>query len=429
MAGNDECSYSLIAFHIGPPQEYISYARSVRDLWSGSAIMSWLSFMAMTAILGEKEDNKKRNRIIFPVLKGTPHLKYWWDLKENLKPNALHATCIPNKFIARIPDKEEAIKLAESCEDAAKSALKALSEAVKNKIAPLFNEKCSDWDANWDAQVESYFEIRTSVIHFGDLDDTKEQKNNILNRIKELEVYKDKTNNSEWTDFTFLYDYIGKLQETKRSVKHFPNYIPKGVEKIIKVKDEEEKIMIYTPKCSVMGTYEQMGPADFTESAEFWKQLSEKEDWSSFEGVRIRSGERFSALSLTKRYAPIIKKNDLDGLKCDSPIKKGLETFCELLNTQRIPDTYTIAASEWLDKTIKNLKQNGSESKDSVLDWRKRTSKKYKHIPDPDAKKEKEFYYNDKDWNGSWLHMKDQTKEKTKKTEPRLLKRKFLKMY
>lgn len=35
---------ALLSFNLGPVQSFIAAARSVRDLWSGSAILSWLTF-------------------------------------------------------------------------------------------------------------------------------------------------------------------------------------------------------------------------------------------------------------------------------------------------------------------------------------------------------------------------------------------------
>ena len=39
---HDKTSSFLIKFQIGPVQEFIAQARSTRDLWSGSYLLSWL---------------------------------------------------------------------------------------------------------------------------------------------------------------------------------------------------------------------------------------------------------------------------------------------------------------------------------------------------------------------------------------------------
>src|SRR5262245_29795146 len=46
----DDDRSSLIAFWIGPAQPFIAGARSVRDLWLGSRILSWLTTRAMVPI-------------------------------------------------------------------------------------------------------------------------------------------------------------------------------------------------------------------------------------------------------------------------------------------------------------------------------------------------------------------------------------------
>ena len=57
---------SFILFNLGPVQEFIAQARSTRDLWSGSYMLSWLTAHAMKAV----SDYNGPDSVVFPSLSG-----------------------------------------------------------------------------------------------------------------------------------------------------------------------------------------------------------------------------------------------------------------------------------------------------------------------------------------------------------------------
>ena len=83
------------------------------------------------------------------------------------------------------------------------------------------------------------------------------------------------------------------------------------------------------PKCSLLGSYEQVGPTDADAANDFWDNLQER---LSVGGVRIRAGERLSSIALCKRLAAPTTLASEFGLGVDD---------------LRFPDA-TIAASLWL---------------------------------------------------------------------------------
>jgi CRISPR-associated protein Cmr2 len=94
-----------------------------------------------------------------------------------------------------------------------------------------------------------------------------------------------------------------------------------------------------------------MGPDDFSASRQFWEQAAQS---LSVEGVRLRRGEAHCAIALVKRFAvPAFLRKTL-----------SLKT-----RDLRFPDTWTIAAAEWLQR--------------AGIDWRQDWG-----VP----------------WNGHWLH-------------------------
>jgi CRISPR-associated protein Cmr2 len=110
-------------------------------------------------------------------------------------------------------------------------------------------------------------------------------------------------------------ELLGRLAEAGRGVRHVPEYRAAG--------DVPQK-------CSLLGTYEQMGPARLKESGEFW------DDWARLvrlRGTRTRPNERLCAVSLVKRFAWPALLADRLGL----PVEE-----------LRFADTATVAAALWL---------------------------------------------------------------------------------
>ncbi|HRR55592.1 MAG TPA: type III-B CRISPR-associated protein Cas10/Cmr2, partial [Acidobacteriota bacterium] len=59
---------AFLLFQLGPVQDFIQQARSTRDLWSGSYLLSWLMAHAMKAVT----DQVGPDAVIFPSLRGQP---------------------------------------------------------------------------------------------------------------------------------------------------------------------------------------------------------------------------------------------------------------------------------------------------------------------------------------------------------------------
>ena len=138
-------------------------------------------------------------------------------------------------------------------------------------------------------------------------------------------------------------ELLSRLLDATRSVRHVPSYFPDGP---------------VPQKCTLLGTYEQMGPYKLAESREFWRQFAEK---GPHEGTRTDRNERLCAISLVKRFA-------------------WAAFFTEELNIhstgRRFADTATISAVPWLS---------------------------HRPVLDPEAVRERE-----RTWSGQWLHCKNQ---------------------
>src|SRR6202035_1604331 len=64
---------ALLTFALGPVQPFIAAARTVRDLWTGSYLLSWLTFAAMRPVLEECGPAA----VLSPALRGNPLMDRW----------------------------------------------------------------------------------------------------------------------------------------------------------------------------------------------------------------------------------------------------------------------------------------------------------------------------------------------------------------
>src|ERR1035437_8632199 len=131
---------AFLKFQLGPVQDFIAAARSIRDLWSGSYLLSWLMAAGMRALSAEVGPDA----VVFPNLRGQPLFDlHWrdelwskvnigsqtvwesldWPNRELLTPN------LPNVFLAVVPA-EQAAELGQAVEEAVQNEWKRIAEAV-----------------------------------------------------------------------------------------------------------------------------------------------------------------------------------------------------------------------------------------------------------------------------------------------------------
>jgi hypothetical protein len=136
-------SPAFLKFQIGPVQEFIQAARSTRDLWSGSYLLSWLMAHGMAALALRIGPDS----VIFPNLRDQPlidiamkeplwdrvrvgdksvwnsHGSLRWSTAQLLTPN------LPNVFLAVVPS-DRAATLAREVESAIQEEWKRIAASV-----------------------------------------------------------------------------------------------------------------------------------------------------------------------------------------------------------------------------------------------------------------------------------------------------------
>ncbi|MCR4413895.1 MAG: type III-B CRISPR-associated protein Cas10/Cmr2, partial [Thermoguttaceae bacterium] len=386
---------AFLSFAIGPVQPFIEAARSLRDLWSGSMILAWLTFQAMLPVV----ERLGPTSLVYPAVRGLPWLDLWLRDKKQLSaidappPERCAIPCIPNRFLALVPwgeDGREAQELALACEEKARQAWRDLAEKVRDRLHHVFEDHVeaglrADWDRHWLHQIENYFELHTAVLPLHRATDEELAKllagketfdkafpeagkvRKLANAIPDqecpgyvlhsrCEAGHDSDGPGPCRDCGEPSEIVGhihnaglwqhrlelssRLMQARRSIRHVPPATP------VAVGNEE-----FPPKCSLLGSYEQMGPAGLDDSRKFWDEVRKK---CKLEGVRLRERERFCAVALVKRFAaPAFLRKKLHLSK---------EDF-------RYEDTATVAAACWLEKHPDLEAYSRSQHSSQWLHW------------------------------------------------------------
>lgn len=370
IASAERGGRAYLSFQIGPVQEFIEASRTVRDLWSGSALLSWLVLAGMRPVL----ERVGPTAFVFPLLRGSPLVDLWLREKDvpSLAPFSGPGTpvlSLPHKFLAVVPRGDGDALLTE-CREAveiewlriASEVRRAIDKGIRKRLDPILSE---GWDQRWDEQVRGFFSAHTSLLPASDMrsDDAiaslvggKDTK--FATTFSEIEAVRqlsdalsadgrkpgyDRRDSGRWS---LHVEMSARVMEAQRRVARLP--VTSAVDNV-------------PGKCSLLGTWEQMGPAGLDQSREFWERLR-ADGGVSIDGVRLRSGERLSAPSLIRRFAaPVVLADEIG----------------RSANNLRFPDTATIGAREWLQRAaidpaeVRDRKGSGTWS-GQWLHWTKR---------------------------------------------------------
>lgn len=150
--------HSLIKFQIGPVQDFIAAARSTRDLWSGSYLLSWL------AAAGIRKLQELGGKLIFPNPKGQPLLEKWEQWKGSSDHQQWLIPNLPNIFIAKVEG--DAQSVAQQIKEVIEVEWKKIAEAVWCQRSQFGLPDSAN--ARFDAQVARHLSVSWQVTPLAD---------------------------------------------------------------------------------------------------------------------------------------------------------------------------------------------------------------------------------------------------------------------
>lgn len=184
---NGKVRPAMLLFQLGPVQEFIAQARSTRDLWSGSYLLSWLMAHAMKAV----SDRVGPDAIIFPNLRGNgifdalhrtemyaalfkdrhgTEMSLWQRLLHEKGADRdarwLLTPTLPNRFLALVPT-ARAEPIAQAAATAIRDELGRIGAAtwswVATEAGKVQRPGLDNWKARWNAQIAAFPQITWAV--------------------------------------------------------------------------------------------------------------------------------------------------------------------------------------------------------------------------------------------------------------------------
>lgn len=323
---------AFLIFQMGPVQEFIEQARSTRDLWSGSYLVSWLMAHAIRSIT----DAVGPDAVIFPFLRAQPifdllhrdaiyrKIPYGDDsLWSRMQPErkALLVPSLPNKLLALVPA-SQAEALAVGARLAAQRELAAIAEASWSWIHARLPLK-PEWRDRFDRQVASFLNMTWQVYPW-DLRHETWPDPQALFGVTDKEMPYGPNPGLYWQHH---YGMADAAHTARRNTRDFAPWMP------------DERDRAGSSKDTLSGKEEIIGDAE-----EWWPKLADTNDLRRL----FRSSDRLGAMNLIKR---VWHRAHLDA-------KWGLDTR-RALRFESVPD---IAAAEWLDRVRARLHETLAES-------------------------------------------------------------------
>lgn len=169
----------LFRFEIGPVGRFIDEARTSRDLWMGSFLLSDLIWHAMAPVV----EQYGPDCIIYPDLCENPMVDVWLKqtqpetLPEEMSSPATYAAVLPNTFTAVLPlglehEKSHLLPLkamAQQAKMAMEKRWQDLSNIVKHWLTEIQGESQQDsqeWHRIWDEQNDQVFHATWTAIRW-----------------------------------------------------------------------------------------------------------------------------------------------------------------------------------------------------------------------------------------------------------------------
>lgn len=227
----------MMVFSITPVQSFIGRARKLRDLWTGSIILSWLAFEGIRWVC----ENLGPDHILYPSLIDQPlmneYLKGKWMMDEIVQlEESKDIASFPNKFLFLVPKsqsgdigrlikehiKKEWVKLCDNGERLVQNIVQTGDETQKNHIRKMFAR-----------QTHSYFEFDWACVKLvsNEAESQKEiarflPENLYMNQKKLLDIFNDIIKDKKYYDksgkgifYSVTHSMVQSVLTASKSVK------------------------------------------------------------------------------------------------------------------------------------------------------------------------------------------------------------------
>lgn len=144
---------SMLRLQIGPVQDFIAAARTSRDLWSGSYLLSRLMAAALHYL-----EHREGVEIIFPCTGELSICRWWADERADAAwVEGAEAPCLSNKLVACVPT-GQAEELAQAARAAVRGTWQAIAQRVRRMLPPGIQQDSARM-ARYELQVQQHLAV------------------------------------------------------------------------------------------------------------------------------------------------------------------------------------------------------------------------------------------------------------------------------
>lgn len=351
----------MVVFSITPVQPFIAKARKLRDYWSGSVMLSYLSFTGITSVM----ESLGPDHIVYPFLQNQTLVDSWLEKKFHLGKflkesgnieKLISATegiaAFPNKFIFLCPH-DKVRDMAAEIEKSVQDKWIEISSAVKEKIQKITSAG-ERFSSLWDTQIEDFWKFSWASSKLAELADKDSLEKLVSGDIVEKEYnllnsFSAKFENKSVRMYTSTHSLV---QSVLAAEKNKPS----------KIKRPQQGI-----KCPLCGEREVLNDfgfsgktsaKEYSDSVDaFWKKIAGWDEKES-ENKNIRENERLCAVCAVKRFIPIVSKN----FAKDSILQNVFKSR----NGERFPSTTEMAAKDYILRLSQKIAIKSDEYKNII---------------------------------------------------------------
>ena len=347
---------ALLIFSIGPVEDFIAVARRTQDLWMGSWLLSYLSWMAMKNLA----EVYGPDVIVYPSLHGQALCDWWLARDQQVpiqKPSSkdLVFASLPNRFVALLP----ACEAQEAAEKAAQAIQKGWQELAEHVFSVLAN-KIMPADTStqqmWKKQVSRQWEIYWMVLPWAGKDKKdKEQADAVKAQFESVsflgelsadwefgrvyQKYSERPWTINWgTVYSLLYDLTDRAFRARKNLRDFRPGEEQG------------------EKCTVCGQRAALRSLQH-EARDFWKTVADNLNLhrQGRHEIKPDGQERLCAVCTVKRFVQREVLQDEFGLQGGFP---STSEVAAVRFKERILDKLADArVSEALDHFLRHAEQ------------------------------------------------------------------------
>lgn len=352
-----ENNLSMVVYSITPVQEFIGKARKLRDYWTGSVLLSYLTFNGIIKVCKELGPD----HILYPSLQNQALMETWLGQQDKELENYLKETdtvldklytdsqgiaSFPNKFVF-ICNNKDVKNICKEIESAINKEWKSTAEIVKTYIAKKAGAD-SDYRFSeiWDNAIDKYWKNSWAATNFANIGND-EQLKNLLPEEKwkcELETMNKFAEFFKTTD-TNPFD-VSNLYGTTHSLVQ--GVLAAGKTKPIFAHVHHSQ---NGEKCPLCGENEVLNTFDLGTASDksakgysnnvrgFWDRIREATNADDGNCTQVGEHERLCAVCAMKRFLPVAIRDEKHLL---------YRTLVEVYKKKNFPSTTEMAAYEYL---------------------------------------------------------------------------------